>query len=76
MVGLSKAARKENQMSQRLDYFKQSPKLSNKLLEFGNAVKSSSLGNTLIDLVNIRASQLNGCAFLSRYALQRSQDPR
>jgi AhpD family alkylhydroperoxidase len=50
-------------MSQRLNYFEQSPELTNKLFEFGQAVKKSSLGNTLIDLVNIRASQLNGCAF-------------
>jgi len=50
-------------MSQRLDFFEQSPELTNKLFEFGGAVKKSSLGNTLIDLVNIRASQLNGCAF-------------
>src|SRR5213078_5206326 len=50
-------------MSQRLDYYKQSPELANKLYELSNAVKKSSLGNTLLDLVNIRASQLNGCAF-------------
>src|SRR2546426_12437315 len=50
-------------MSQRLDYFKHSPELANKLFELGQAVKNTSLGNTLIDLVNIRASQLNGCAF-------------
>ncbi len=49
-------------MSQRLDYFKQSPDLSKKLFELGGAVKKGSLGNTLLDLVNIRASQLNGCA--------------
>ena len=50
-------------MSQRLNYSKQSPELAKKLFEFGYAVKKTSLGNTLIDLVNIRASQLNGCAF-------------
>jgi len=50
-------------MSQRLNYFEQSPELTQKLFEFGQAVKKSSLGNSLIDLVNIRASQLNGCAF-------------
>jgi len=50
-------------MSQRLNFFEQSPELSNKLFEFSGAVKKSSLGNTLIDLVNIRASQINGCAF-------------
>lgn len=50
-------------MSQRLNYFEQSPELTEKLFAIGHAVKKSSLGNTLIDLVNIRASQLNGCAF-------------
>ena len=50
-------------MSQRLNYFEQSPELAKKLFDFGHAVKKTSLGNTLIDLVNIRASQLNGCAF-------------
>jgi AhpD family alkylhydroperoxidase len=50
-------------MSQRLNYFEKSPELSKKLFDFVKAVNNSSLGNTLIDLVNIRASQLNGCAF-------------
>ncbi len=49
-------------MSQRLDYYKQSPELAKKLYELSEAVKKGSLGNTLLDLVNIRASQLNGCA--------------
>jgi len=49
-------------MSQRLDYYSTSPSLSKKLFELSQAVKESSLGNTLLDLVNIRASQLNGCA--------------
>ena len=49
-------------MNQRLDYYTTSPDLSKKLLELSGAVKKSSLGNTLLDLVNIRASQLNGCA--------------
>jgi len=50
-------------MSQRLDYTKAAPALAGKLLELSNASKSGSLGKTLIDLVNIRASQINGCAF-------------
>ena len=50
-------------MSQRLDFFEQSPELTKILFEFSGALKKSSLGNTLIDLVNIRASQINGCAF-------------
>src|ERR1700741_114895 len=50
-------------MSQRLNYFDQYPELTEKIFEFSGSVKKISLGNTLIDLVNIRASQLNGCAF-------------
>jgi AhpD family alkylhydroperoxidase len=50
-------------MSQRLNYYEQSPELSQKLYELGQAVKKSSLGDTLIDLVNIRASQIHGCGF-------------
>ena len=49
-------------MSQRLDYYTTSPDLSKKLFELSGAVKKGSLGNTLLDLVNIRASQLDGCA--------------
>ncbi len=49
-------------MRQRLDYYTTSPNLSKKLFELSQTVKESSLGNTLLDLVNIRASQLNGCA--------------
>ena len=50
-------------MSQRLNYLKNAPELTKKVFELSEAVKKSSLGNTLLDLVNIRASQLNGCAF-------------
>jgi AhpD family alkylhydroperoxidase len=49
-------------VSQRLNYYEQSPELSKNLYDLGDAVRKSSLGDTLIDLVNIRASQLNGCA--------------
>jgi len=46
-----------------LDYYKQTPELAKRLFEFSQVSKKGSLGNTLLDLVNIRASQLNGCAF-------------
>jgi AhpD family alkylhydroperoxidase len=49
-------------MSQRLNYFEQSPELSKKLFALADAVRKSSLGDTIVDLVNIRASQINGCA--------------
>jgi AhpD family alkylhydroperoxidase len=50
-------------MSHRAAYAKQSPELLKKLLDLSQASKAGSLGPTLTDLVNIRASQLNGCAF-------------
>lgn len=49
-------------MSQRLNYAQQSPDLAKKLFELSQASKGS-LGHTLIDLINIRASLMNGCAF-------------
>ena len=50
-------------MSQRLDYQKQSPELLKKLVEFSLLTHKSSIEQSIRDLVNIRASQMNGCAF-------------
>jgi AhpD family alkylhydroperoxidase len=50
-------------MTQRIDYSRQSPELFRKFLDFSMALKESTLGQTLHDLVSIRASQMNGCAF-------------
>jgi AhpD family alkylhydroperoxidase len=50
-------------MTQRLNYPQQSPELTRKLFELSAAVKKSGLEPGLHDLVNIRASLLNGCAF-------------
>ena len=50
-------------MSQRIDYMKQSPELSRKFVEFTFAAEKSSIEPALHDLVVIRASQVNGCAF-------------
>src|SRR6185436_7787105 len=47
----------------RLNYYEQSPELSKNLAEMGKALKKGSLGDRLIDLINIRASQINGCGF-------------
>jgi AhpD family alkylhydroperoxidase len=47
----------------RANYASQSPELFKKLFELSQASKAGSLGEKLLDLVNIRASQLNGCAF-------------
>lgn len=50
-------------MSQRVDYQQQSPELFKKLVEFSLLTHKSSIEQSIRDLVNIRASQLNGCAF-------------
>jgi len=50
-------------MSARLNYFQQSPELAKKFLEFSNVLQTSAIEQGIRDLVNIRASQLNGCAF-------------
>ncbi len=50
-------------MTQRIDYQKQSPELFKKFLEFGLALKKSAIEQSIQDLVDIRASQINGCAF-------------
>jgi AhpD family alkylhydroperoxidase len=50
-------------MSQRIDAFKQSPELIQKLAEFSTAVDDCGIEKTILLLVAIRASQMNGCAF-------------
>lgn len=50
-------------MSQRLDAFKQSPELVHQLVEFSTRVEECGIEKTILLLVSIRASQLNGCAF-------------
>ena len=50
-------------MTQRLDHSQQSPALFKKLLELSMALRSSSIEESLRSLVEIRASQMNGCAF-------------
>ena len=50
-------------MSQRLDYVKQSPELFKRFVDFGNLLKQGSIETAIVDLVDIRASQMNGCGF-------------
>jgi AhpD family alkylhydroperoxidase len=50
-------------MTQRIDYQKQSPELFKKFVEFSMALRHSTIEESIHDLVNIRASQINGCAF-------------
>lgn len=50
-------------MTQRINYMQQSPELFRKFIEFNTLVKDSVIEEPIRDLVAIRASQLNGCAF-------------
>lgn len=51
-------------MSQRINYMQKSPELFSKYLDFSMAInKVSGLDESLFILMDIRASQLNGCAF-------------
>jgi AhpD family alkylhydroperoxidase len=50
-------------MSKRMNYFEKSHTAIQKLVEAGMAIKKGTLGDTIIDLVDIRAAQMNGCSF-------------
>ncbi len=50
-------------MAERLDYSKLAPELTKAYYAFSMAIKASSLGQPILDLINLRASQINGCAF-------------
>lgn len=53
----------EKAMTQRLNYIQQSPELFKAYLNFSQAIDGGAIERSLLDLVSIRASQLNGCAF-------------
>lgn len=50
-------------MTMRLDYQKQAPDFFKKFADFSNALAHSAIDETTHDLVNVRASQINGCTF-------------
>ncbi|NOV20283.1 carboxymuconolactone decarboxylase family protein [Ensifer adhaerens] len=50
-------------MTQRLNYAQLSPELFKALMGFSNEIKKSSIEQSILDLVDIRASQINGCTF-------------
>ena len=47
-------------MSQRLNHFQNTPELIKKISDFSMTVAKSSIGKTIMNLIDIRASQLNG----------------
>jgi AhpD family alkylhydroperoxidase len=50
-------------MHQRLNYQKAAPDVLQSMLTLSSAVQKSSLPPELVDLVDYRVSQINGCAF-------------
>lgn len=50
-------------MSQRANHGQIAPELVQKLVDLSNAIKDGPLSPQLIDLVQTRASQMNGCTF-------------
>lgn len=50
-------------MEQRLDFYKANPNAVKALLALEEQISKSSLGKPLAELVRLRASQINGCAY-------------
>lgn len=50
-------------MQPRLNYYKASPEATNAVLNLENFVQQSGIEQSLLHLIKLRASQLNGCAF-------------
>ncbi|MGW2049821.1 carboxymuconolactone decarboxylase family protein [Streptomyces sp. NPDC001858] len=71
-------------MTRRIFIDKQSPKAYHALVQTSEAVRATAaeagLERTVVELLNLRVSQLNGCAFCldvhSKAALRAGEDPR
>lgn len=50
-------------MERRLDYFARAPELMQAVLALNKAVQESGLERSLLHLVKLRASQINGCSY-------------
>ena len=50
-------------MKQRLDFFAKAPALMNQVRALNQAVQESGLEHSLLHLIKLRASQINGCSF-------------
>ncbi len=50
-------------MKPRIDYYKASPQVFKAMRELEEAVRASGLEAPLLELVRMRASQINGCAY-------------
>ena len=49
-------------MEQRLNPYTTTPDLAKLLIDYGNSIEKAGLEPSLLELVKIRASQINGCA--------------
>jgi AhpD family alkylhydroperoxidase len=50
-------------MSQRIDFYKASPDAIKAMMGLEQRITKSGLDKSLVDLVRLRASQINGCAY-------------
>src|SRR5215467_1955411 len=50
-------------MKPRMNYFQAAPETIRAMMALENTIQSSGLEKSLMELVKIRASQINGCAF-------------
>lgn len=50
-------------MKQRLDFFAKAPALMQAVVALNKAVQESGLEHSLLHLIKLRASQINGCSF-------------
>ena len=50
-------------MEQRLNYHLKAPKLMQPILALNHAVETCGLERSLLHLIKLRASQINGCSF-------------
>lgn len=50
-------------MKQRMDFFATAPAIMKQVLKLNQAVEESGLEHSLLHLVKLRASQINGCSF-------------
>ncbi len=50
-------------MKQRMDFFATAPAIMKQVMQLNQAVEDSGLEHSLLHLVKLRASQINGCSF-------------
>lgn len=55
--------KEESEMKQRIDYYKTAPDGMKHLLEMEKYLSKTEIDKNLRELIKIRASQINGCAF-------------